>query len=126
LERGGRERHVRLFKKSHAKYGRTPVHEGIDVSGEIGHLSNPIEHFSYRDLDDYIGKFNTYTSLIAQKKFQEGKRFHFWHHLRLPYEFFVRYILKLGFLDGQAGLVYAGLSSFYVWVKFLKLKDLEG
>ena len=33
--------------------------------------------------------------------------------------------LKVGFLDGKAGLTYALLSSYYVWLKFMKLRDLE-
>jgi hypothetical protein len=78
---------------------------------------------SYRDLSDYLEKCNRYTSLIAEKKWKEGKRFSAWHHLRLPYEFVVRYFLKGGFLDGQAGLTYAVLSAYYVWLKFAKLQD---
>lgn len=119
------ERHIRLFKKSESSYGHDRVHEGVHVRPPIGELSSPMEHVSYRDIDEYLRKCNFYTSLIAERKWEEGERFHFWHHLRLPAEFLSRYVLKLGFLDGQAGLVYSTLSSYYVWLKYLKLRDLE-
>lgn len=119
------EKHIRLFRKERAAYGRDRVHEGIDVAAPIEQLKNPIDHYSYRDVEEYLAKCNWYTSLIAKEKYDKGQRFHLWHHLRLPYEFVVRYVLKLGFLDGSAGFTYALLSSYYVWLKFLKLKDLE-
>jgi glycosyltransferase involved in cell wall biosynthesis len=119
------ESHVRLFRKDRAAYGKTKVHEGIEVAPPIGRLSGTIDHFSYRDVSDYLKKCNWYTSLSAGEKFSNGERFAVWHHLRLPWEFIVRYIFKLGFLDGEAGLTYALLSSYYVWLKFVKLRDLE-
>lgn len=119
------EKHLRLFRKARAVYGKNKVHEGIEVEGPIQALRNPIDHFSYRDIPDYLAKCDWYTSLIAREKYQKGQRFRVWNHLRLPFEFFVRYVLKLGFLDGSAGLTYALLSSYYVWLKYLKLQDLE-
>ncbi|OVE77475.1 hypothetical protein BVX98_02715 [bacterium F11] len=119
------ETHARLFKKEKARYGQDKIHEGIHIDGIIGKLSYPIHHYSYHSIDEYLEKCNEYTSLIAEKKFAKGERFHFWNHFRLPYEFVVRYFLKLGFLDGSKGLVYAILSSYYFWLKYLKLLDLE-
>jgi glycosyltransferase involved in cell wall biosynthesis len=119
------EKHLRLFRKDAASYGNDAVHEGISVKGPIGRLVNPIDHYSYRNLDEYLEKRDRYTTLIAQKKHAAGERFHLWHYARLPYEFLVRYVLKGGFLDGANGFLYAKLSSYYVWLKFAKLRDLE-
>ena len=120
------EKHVRLFKKEMATYGNEKIHEGIQVTSPLGQLKNAIDHFSYRNLEEYLKKCNLYTSLIAEKKFSQGKRFSMFHHLRLPYEFFIRYFIKLGFLDGEKGLTYALLSSYYGWLKYMKLRDWEG
>jgi len=38
-----------------------------------------------------------------------------------PFEFFRRYILRAGFLDGMRGLIWATFSAFYVFVKYIKL-----
>jgi len=119
------ETHVRFFRKEKASYGADPVHEGIKLDRPIGRFNGLIEHFSYGTLSEYLSKCNLYTTLIAEKKFKKGERFKVWRHLRLPFEFFTRYILKLGFLDGSEGLVYALLSSYYVWLKFVKLWEME-
>jgi glycosyltransferase involved in cell wall biosynthesis len=119
------ETHLRLFRKDRGSYGQKKIHEGITVTPPLGRLKSPIDHFSYRDMAEYLEKCNRYTSLIAEEKFASGARFSPLHHFRLPYEFVVRYVVKLGFLDGAAGLVYAALSSYYVWLKYLKLRDLE-
>lgn len=119
------ETHLRLFRKDGASYGTHSIHEGIHVPGLIGRTQGWIDHTSYRDLNEYTRKREEYTTLIARKKYANGERFHFWHHFRLPFEFLMRYIFKLGFLDGIAGLTYARLSSVYVWMKYLKLRDIE-
>jgi len=121
----GGERHVRLFKKGATSYGDKKIHEGIRVNPPLGRLNGCIDHQSYSSLQEYLRKCNLYTTLIAEEKVAKGERFHFWHHLRLPFEFFVRFFLKLGILDGGPGFVYATLSAYYAWLKFLKLKDIE-
>lgn len=121
----GGENHLRLFRKNGASYGNNSVHEGIAVPAPVESCRSPIDHTSYRDIEEYLRKCNEYTSLIAEQKYLKGERFHFWHHLRLPVEFLSRYIFKLGFLDGGPGFIYALLSSYYMWLKYLKLNDLE-
>jgi glycosyltransferase involved in cell wall biosynthesis len=120
------ESHLRLFKKDVSRYGQETVHEGIQVTPPLGRLQHSILHYSYKNIHDYLTKCNDYTTMIARKKYGEGSRFHWWHHLRLPWEFVVRYFLKLGFLDGTEGFIYALLSSYYVWLKYAKLRDCEG
>jgi hypothetical protein len=44
----------------------------------------------------------------------------------LPWDFFSRYILKLGFLDGNAGFIYATLSAYYTWLKLIRVMEGEG
>lgn len=120
-----REFHVRLFRRNAARYGGAAIHEGITVKKPWGRMHGAVRHESYRNLQEYLEKCNLYTTLIARRKFAEGSRFAFWQNLRLPWEFFIRYVVKLGFLDGQPGLTYALLSSYYAWLKHVKLIDHE-
>jgi glycosyltransferase involved in cell wall biosynthesis len=120
-----REHHLRLFRRDQARYAGRDVHEGIDVAPPWGQLTQPVRHESYHTFGEYLEKCNRYTGLIARKKFAQGKRFALWHHLRLPWEFLVRYGLKAGFLDGNAGLIYAVLSAYYAWLKHVRLLDEE-
>ena len=44
--------------------------------------------------------------------------------LRPWFEFFYRYVVRLGFLDGYPGYVYALISSLYTFIKYAKFKEL--
>ena len=121
----GSESHVRLFRRAKARFVGGRLHEGIEVDGPAGKLGAKIIHEPYRDISDYLGKLDRYTTLAAQKRFAAGRRFSCWRHLILPWEFFARAILKLGILDGWQGLVWAGLSAFHSWLKWVKVGEME-
>ena len=121
-----KEKHLRLVRTQQAKYVGGLVHEGLEVNGPLATLSQPVNHFSYDTIEAYFTKFNAYTTLAAQQMHHNGKQFHLWSVLaRLPFEFLKRYVLKLGFLDGMRGLLWASFSTYYVFVKYVKLWQLN-
>ena len=120
----GGEKHLRLFRRKKAKYDKTKIHETLSIEGDTGLLKNPIIHHSYRDMKDYLEKFEQYTTLAAEAMREDGKKPNVFNYLSFPWEFFRRYILCLGFLDRVAGLRYAWYSSLYVLVKYKKLARL--
>jgi glycosyltransferase involved in cell wall biosynthesis len=122
----GHESHVRLFRRVKARFVGGGLHEGIQVDGAEGRLESKIVHEPYKNISEYLEKLDRYTTLAAEKRFAAGVRFHFWRHLILPWEFFARAILKLGILDGYPGLVWAGLSAYHSWLKYVKLGELQG
>jgi len=119
------EKHLRLFRRDKAHYAGKDIHEGISVEAPLGRLRHAVRHDSYENFGEYLDKCNRYTGLIARNKRRQGRRFHGWNHLRLPWEFVVRYGIKGGFLDGNAGFIYAVLSSYYAWLKQVRLLDEE-
>ena len=121
----GSESHVRLFRRSKSRFVGGGLHEGVQISGLVGRLEGRIVHEPYKNISDYLEKLDRYTSLAAEKRFVAGRRFSFWRHLILPWEFFVRAVLKLGFLDGFSGLVWAGLAAFHSWLKYVKLGEMQ-
>lgn len=121
----GSEKHIRLFKKSKSSFVETLVHEEIKLDGKTKNLQNKIIHNSYPDMEEYIEKFNCYTTLAATEMYAQGRRFGFFKILIFPLEFHKRYTLRFGFLDGIRGLIWAGVSAFYVFVKYAKLWHLE-
>jgi glycosyltransferase involved in cell wall biosynthesis len=127
LRRGGlgSESHLRLFRRAKARFIGGALHEGIEVAGFLGRVRGKIVHEPYKSVSDYLGKLDRYTTLAAQKRFEAGRRFTPFHHLLLPWEFFARAVLKLGFLDGFPGLVWAGLSAFHTWLKYVKLGQMQ-
>ncbi len=121
-----KEKHLRLVRTRKAHYVGGLVHEGLEVAGELATLKNPVNHFSYDTIEAYFTKFNTYTSLAAQQLHQNGRRFSLLRVVfTLPFEFIKRYVIKLGFLDGIRGLFWASFSTYYVYVKYAKLWQLE-
>jgi glycosyltransferase involved in cell wall biosynthesis len=120
------EKHLRLFRRDQAHYVGKEIHEGISVVPPLGRLRGRVLHESYKNFSEYLDKCNRYTGLVARDKFRKGRRFSLWNHARLPWEFLVRYFLKLGFLDGNAGFIYAALSSYYTWLKLVRVMEGEG
>jgi glycosyltransferase involved in cell wall biosynthesis len=116
----------RLFHKQYARFNNAAVHEGLELDGTPGSLTNDLLHFTDPNLYHYMAKLNRYTSLAAEDLAKRGKR----HSLidvlvRPPWMFVKMYIVRRGFLDGMQGLVLALLSSLYVFTKYVKLWDLS-
>lgn len=121
----GSETHMRLFRRTKARFVGGALHEGVVVDGFLGRLNGAMVHEPYKDISDYLSKLDRYTTLAAQKRYAAGKRFSPLHHLILPWEFFARAVLKLGVLDGYPGMVWAGLSAYHSWLKYAKLRELQ-
>jgi len=121
----GHESHVRLFRRDKARFTGGALHESLVIDGPVSTFTGKITHEPYRDIPDYLSKLDRYTTLAAQKRFEAGRRFSVFHHLILPWEFFARAALKGGVLDGYQGLVWAGLSSFHSWLKYVKLGRMQ-
>ena len=120
----GSERHLRLFRKDCGRFSGD-VHEGFALAGPVGRLSGKIQHYPYRDLDEHLDKLNRYTTMAARAGLVQGRRITPFHHLLPPWVFFVRYGLRLGFLDGRAGLMQAVMAAFTTWTKYMKLAELQ-
>lgn len=117
---------LRLFRKESGQFDKALVHEQVQIKGEIGYLKNPLQHYTYPNLEHYFKKLRRYTTLAPQELYQKGNRAYPWDLIfRPPATFFKMYLIKLGFLDGWQGLVLAVLSSYQVLIKYLKLLQLN-
>jgi glycosyltransferase involved in cell wall biosynthesis len=121
----GHEVHLRLFRRDKGHVAERTIHEGVEVDGRVETLSGRVLHRSYASYSEYLTKLDAYTTLAAQARFDAGRRFHPLAAARLPWAFFRRYVLQLGFLDGFAGFTHAALAGFYDFLKEAKLQDLE-
>lgn len=119
---------TRLFRSHTASY-QNEIHETLVLSSDTKtiKLKGTLWHKSYRDLEDYFSKFNRYTTLMALSRWRENKTAPnpFIMAIRLPSDFVLRYFVKLGFLDGWRGFLWAALSSFYSLIKYAKLKEMS-
>jgi hypothetical protein len=121
----GGEKKLRMFRRAFGRFDQNTVHEGVEVSGPTVELKHPMLHRPYENLAEYIGKFNRYTCLAADKAQREGRRFGWWDHLRLPLEFSKRYFFQLGLLDGGPGFAWSAMAAMYTWMKMLKLREIQ-
>lgn len=113
---------LRLFRKNQGKFKGELVHETMEVAGKTSKLKSPLYHFSYKNISDHIEFINRYTDLAAKEKIKKGKS----SNLTLAileggWKFFSMYFLRLGFLDGKAGLILAILGFYYNFLKYLKV-----
>lgn len=123
LRHGGAESDwvLRLVRRAQARFSPDLVHERILVDGPEARLQGTLLHLKYRTLSEHLRAIDRYTTLIAERKGARGARFSAWHLLRIPWELFVRLVLKLGVLDGRAGVIHAVMAAFYGFLKYAKL-----
>ncbi len=118
---------VRLFAKGSARF-EGEIHEELVFKNtvSINKLTSKLDHYSYKNLDDYFERFNRYTTSVAKNHFQKNHRppGHFVQGLRFFGEFVWRYVFRGGFLDGYPGFVFSLLGSHYVFIKYAKLELL--
>lgn len=116
---------LRLAKKDAGRWKRK-VHECWDVKGKVDNLKNPLDHFTYDSLDDFIHKINVYSDIHAESLLEEKKYSNLFKIIFYPpFKFFDNFILKRGFLDGIYGLVFAFLISFHSFLGWSKLWLLQ-
>jgi glycosyltransferase involved in cell wall biosynthesis len=117
---------VRLFRKELGKFSSHRVHEGLEITGEVGDLCYDIVHLTDPNLNHYFAKFNRYTTLAAEEMKESGKDAGLTDLVVRPWFTFVKmYVLKRGFLDGMEGFILCRASAAYVFAKYAKLWELR-
>ncbi len=117
---------LRFFKRESGKFSSNLVHEWVKVEGPVDKLEGLLLHYSYKSLDQYLDKLNEYSSLSAEEMFEKGKKFNILDPLFRPVLTFLKmFVFKSGFLDGLNGFILAVLSSYHVFIKYVKLYHLR-
>lgn len=133
--------------------GDNEVHEHVVLSGKVGYLQQDMLHIDFRDLYQWLERHNRYSNWEAKVYLNlltgeddrdtiganlfgdavQRKRFLKRIWVRLPFKpvlrFILFYFIRLGFLDGKAGLIYATLLSHYeyqIGVKLYELRQFDG
>jgi glycosyltransferase involved in cell wall biosynthesis len=110
--------------------GRThwerPVHEIVVAEGPEGKLQNPLIHYNYVDLQDFIARQEYYADFAARRLLKEGIRPRFY----TPYSqalrhFWWRFVTLKGMRDGLHGLWLCALMAYYEAVAYQKLARLQ-
>jgi glycosyltransferase involved in cell wall biosynthesis len=139
--------YMRLFRPEKMRYERL-VNPVSLPDGPVGTVSGYLDHFPFsKGISQWITRHNSYSTLEAQqilanrrgerkvsataalfeKDFHQ-RRYHqkeiFYRLPGRPFaKFLLLYFVKLGFLDGRAGLTYSVLQSIYEYFIVLKTRE---
>lgn len=103
------------------------VHENAVVSLPKKRLDGVLEHYTYVSWEKYFVKFNQYTTLMADKMHEKGKRTNLLDlTIRPLFAFFRAYIILQGFRDGFLGFVMSVVHAQYTFIKYVKLYYKDG
>ncbi len=117
---------LRLYDRRAGRWNGRRVHESVDLHGVAGRMHHELQHYPYRDLSHHLATIDRYTTLAAEEWLAAGRRagaLHLFFHPR--FAFLRNYILRRGFRDGTAGLTVSILNSYYVFLKYAKLRELH-
>jgi glycosyltransferase involved in cell wall biosynthesis len=122
------DRKIRLFDKRKGKWTGINPHDRYalnDGAASVGTLRGDILHYSYYSISDHIKQVDYFTEISAGVLFGQGRKASIVRLLVSPvFRFFRDYILKCGFLDGYDGFVVCMISSYAVFLKYAKLREL--
>lgn len=141
LKHGVKMRKLALFRKDKGEYEYIDehawshldmeIHEHPIIDGKVEVLPVPLIHNDYKGLEHYIAKHNAYSTWEVHRFFQlkkskarltfrqKVKYFLLDSWLLAPMYFLYAYFLRLGILDGKAGLLF----SFYKMQYFFQMKS---
>ncbi len=107
---------TRVVRKGYGQWSNNNVHEKLIISGKVKKLPGYLRHYSYRSISQYIYKNLRYAELYATEGENTIKHIKAVSHAL--WKFFRGYVIKLGFLDGYAGLYIALMQSFFTLYKY--------
>ncbi len=120
------DRTLRLARRAVAGFTDHLLHAHMTVDGSVGELQQHLVHYSYPSLHDVLEKLDRYSALHARDMLAQGRSGSLPKALLHGVFAFLRtYIGRLGFLDGQHGLMLAIYNAEYSYYKYLQLMFLQ-
>ncbi|MCX7834553.1 MAG: glycosyltransferase family 2 protein [bacterium] len=119
---------LRLIKRGQFRFPEIHIHERMVGTGKIGKLKHPIHHETYPHVDLLIRKLKFNAQFEAEHAWKNGVRpsfalawqWLFWKPFSRAIE---RYIFKLGFLNGFAGIASVTFDAMNFIVRYLYLME---
>ncbi|MBZ5534399.1 MAG: glycosyltransferase family 2 protein [Acidobacteriia bacterium] len=117
---------IRLYDRNRARWVGEYVHETLVVDGPVESLPGELLHYTVLSISDHVSRLDRYTTLAARQSASVGKRFSLMNCLLAPPLTFLKsYFLQGGLLDGWRGLSIAAFASWYVFLKQVKLREIQ-
>lgn len=120
------DRNIRLYRQDRCSWGGYAPHDKVQVPGSLGSLKGDLLHYIYRDLAHFAATKNSYSTLTAIDHNRSGRiATHVHFTVRPLYTFLHRYLIRLGILDGLPGFVIAVMEAHCVFLKYVKLYEIQ-
>lgn len=117
---------LRLFDRRRGRCQDALVHESVAVTGPVSRLRGELLHFPYRDIADHLRTIDEYTTLWSRDARRSGQRARTGDLLLAPAWAFLRnYLVRGGWRLGWVGFTISTLNSYYTFLKFAKLFELQ-
>lgn len=114
---------MRLLRRGRARYDPTrKVHEVVLLEGQGGFLQNPLIHYNYNTLAEFLARQSLYTDYEVEILRERGFRPKPHNFILQPWrEFYRRYFTLQGYKDGYYGLLLSVLLAYYEFLKHWRL-----
>lgn len=132
LQHGGQypDFQLRIFQRGKGRFPNKHVHESLVIDGKTETLKNPMKHYPYVTISQFLRKMDFYSTFEAQHLYKKGVRTSFGNGFKFLVfkpcsRFFRRWIIKGGIRDGLPGC-FAALFDGVGWMlRYFKLWELE-
>nr|MBC7243705.1 glycosyltransferase family 2 protein [Chloroflexota bacterium] len=117
---------LRLLKRGFAQYDPTrEVHEIVILNGPEGYLRNPLIHYNYATVRQFLQRQDFYASYEANVLVKQGIRPRPHNFVLQPWREFVRrYWTLQGYKDGGHGLLLSLLMAYYTFVAYWRARRM--
>jgi glycosyltransferase involved in cell wall biosynthesis len=117
---------LRLFRKGKGRWEGKNPHDMVKMDRRAAYLKGELKHYVYKNISHQLKTVDSFSTITAKGFHEEGKKFNLILLLFRPWiRFFEMYIIKKGFLDGLPGFIIAVITSYYVFLKYAKLWEIE-
>lgn len=117
---------LRLFNRKYGNFNEKIVHESVQLTGRVDRIESELVHYTYPTLESHVNRMIKYAELSAKQKFKNGKSVTICGAIiRSLIKFIKMYFFQLGLLDGKHGLLLSLNSSYGVFLKYLKLWEMN-
>lgn len=108
---------LRVLHRASARYDPSrEVHEVVQLDGEAGYLENPLVHYNYDDVAEFIEKQEAYTDYEARIRYRAGERPRPRTYVTQPLRhFWWRFVALGGYKAGLHGLRLSVLMAYYAF-----------
>jgi hypothetical protein len=116
------DRKLRLFDRTKGCWGGLNPHDKVVMTAgsREAFLDGDLLHYSYYTVEEHYQRARKYADIAAKAMFDAGKKSSLVQLVFSPVAKFIRnYCVKLGFLDGKAGLTIAWISALETYWKYL-------